>query len=287
MYQQAVVTGIALGIAYGIMGLGFTLVYRSARVLNLAHGGVVALVALALVRWPVDNRLLRVLAAFLLGAALMAVVHAVFMVPFMRFPPVTRITALVGALFMGGAVAQLVFGTDAVIMAPLAEGHFDVPVVGGRASWHVLVSLGVTVAVVIALKMFFANTLSGKSLRAIADDVGGATIVGIRTGRSLLAASALAGGLAGLAAVIVAPRVGVSFTTGFEWTTIAMTAAIVGGVTSEWGSLAGGLVVGLAQGFILVFKPELFLTLTFGILIVTLAFRPEGLFGRDPGVSVR
>jgi branched-chain amino acid transport system permease protein len=287
VYQQSVITGLTLGVAYGIMGLGFTLIYRSTRVLNLAHGAVVALVAMILTRWTVDNVGLRVLAAVLLGMALMGIVHILFMVPFMGSAPVVRLTALVGALFIGGAVAQIAFGTDSYILDPLKKGNFDVPVFGGRASWHLVVSLIVVAVVVVALRVFFTRTIPGKSLRAIADDVGGARIVGIRTGRALFGASLLAGGLAGLASTIVAARSGVNFTIGFEWTLIAVTTAIVGGVTSEYGAIAGGLLVGLAQGFMLVFKPELFLTITFGMLIVTLALRPEGLFGHDAAVGAR
>jgi branched-chain amino acid transport system permease protein len=140
----------------------------------------------------------------------------------------------------------------------------------------------IVVAVVVVLGLFFGRTVAGKSLRAIADDEAGARLVGIRTDLVLLGGSMLAGGLAGLAAVIVAPQVGVNFLSGFEWTLVAVTAAVVGGIASEWGALAGGLVIGIAQGFMLVKAPQWFLTIEFGILIATLAFRPEGLFGGDP-----
>ncbi|HEV7886115.1 MAG TPA: branched-chain amino acid ABC transporter permease [Acidimicrobiales bacterium] len=285
MYQQALISGIALGVAYGIMGLGFTLIYRSTRVINLAHGAVVMGVALTLTRWEIGNPFVRVVAAVLLGVVGMAAVHLVFMRPFMGSLPVARLSALVGAMFICGGLAQKVFGTDGHILKPFAEGHFTIPGMGGRGSTHQLISLLVVLAVVVALSVFFTRSMPGKSLRAIADDEDGARLVGIRTEWALLGGSMLAGGLAGLAAVIVAPQVGVSFLSGFEWTLVAVTTAIVGGITSEWGALAGGLVIGIAQGFMLVKAPEWFLTIEFGILILTLAFRPEGLFAGEAAIE--
>jgi branched-chain amino acid transport system permease protein len=285
MYQQALISGVALGVAYGIMGLGFTLIYRSTRVLNLAHGAVVMGVALTLTRWHIGNPVLRVLAGVALGVVGMAVVHLVFMRPFSGAMPITRLSALVGAMFAAGGIAQKVFGTESYILKPLANGHFTMPLLGGRASTHEMISLFGVLAVVVALSVFFARSLPGKSLRAIADDEAGARMVGIRTEFALLGGSMLAGGLAGLAAVIVAPEVGVSFLSGFEWTLVAVTTAVVGGITSEWGALAGGLVVGIAQGIMLVKAPQWFLTIEFGILILILAFRPEGLFGGEPAVE--
>ena len=287
MYQQAVITGITLGVAYAIMGLGFTLIYRSTRVLNLAHGAVVALVALTVSRLEVDNVVLRVVLSILIGMALMAVVHVIFIEPFKNRTHVARLVALLGALFVGGSVAQLRFGTDTYTLKTLAAGNFDMPIMGGRASWHMVVGVVLVVAVVVLLKLAFTFTVSGKSLRAIADDVTGARIIGIRTNRLLLGASIVAGGLAGLAATIVAPRVGVNFSSGFEWTLIAVTTALVGGITSEWGAIVGGMIVGIAQGFMLVTRPEFYTTITFALLIGILAVRPEGLFGYDPAVKAR
>jgi branched-chain amino acid transport system permease protein len=285
VYQQALISGVALGVAYGIMGLGFTLIYRSTRVINLAHGAVVMGVALFLARYPVANPLLRVAMGMVLGMVGMAVVHLVFMRTFSSALPVTRLAALVGAMFICGGLAQKVFGTESYLLKPFAEGHFTLPGVGGRGSTHQLISLVIVVAVVVVLGLFFGRTVAGKSLRAIADDEAGARLVGIRTEWVLLGGSMLAGGLAGLAAVIVGPQVGVNFLSGFEWTLVAVTAAVVGGIASEWGALAGGLVIGIAQGFMLVKAPQWFLTIEFGILIATLAFRPEGLFGGDPATQ--
>jgi branched-chain amino acid transport system permease protein len=287
LYQQAIVTGVTLGVAYAIMGLGFTLIYRSTRVLNLAHGAVVALVGLAVARLDIDAVVPRVVVSVLIGMVLMAVVHLVFVVPFRRSTPVARLIALLGAAFIGGSVAQIEYGTNTYTVARLAEGNFDMPIIGGRGSWHMVVSVLLVLATVVLLKLTFTYSIVGKSWRAIADDVVGARLVGIRTNRLLLEASIVAGGLAGLAAIIVVPRVGVSFSSGFDWTLIAVTTAMVGGLTSEWGAVVGGLIVGVAQGFMLVTTPEYYTTITFVLLIGTLAVRPTGLFGYDPALKAR
>lgn len=280
MNPQGLVTGVSLGAAYAIAAVGLTLMYRVSRVLNLAHGAVMMAVGLFLAKQDISNPIALLAIAIPLGALLSGVVHMVTIRPFQFRDHVTRLTVLVGVLFAAGGLAQWLAGTNSYITDPLIAGSWKIPG-GATLGKHSFATLLIVIAVVILLAWFLNRTSMGKSMQAIAEDYRGSVLIGISVDRLLLFAALIAGALAGLAAVLIVPQTGVNFNGGFSLTIAAVVSAVVGGLRSVWGAVIGGLLIGIGQGLMLQYYPQWFSTLQFSLLIVVLAFRPQGLMGAE------
>lgn len=278
MNPQGLVTGVSLGSAYAIGALGLTLVFRVTRVLNLAHGAVMMGVGLFLAHQGYDSPWALLAVGIPLGAAMAAVVHLLTIQPFRNRDHVTRLAVLVGVLFAAGGLAQRWAGTDSTIFSPLIAGYWQIPG-GATLGKHALLTLCTVFAVVLIISSFLNRTTMGKSMKAIAEDPRGAVLIGISVGRLLLITAIISGVLAGLAAVLIVPQTGTSFNAGFGLTVASVVSAVIGGLRSVWGAVIGGLLIGIGQGLMLQYYPQWYGTLQFGLLIVVLGFRPQGLLG--------
>lgn len=163
-------------------------------------------------------------------------------------------------------------------LPPLATGG-GVRIAGITVSPGQLVILGSVLGVLTGLGALYRFTSFGLRLRATAVDPLAAGLVGVDTDRTSVATWALAGGLAGLSAIVIAPSVafGVFFMTSLLLRSVA--AALVGGLTSIWGAFAAGITLGVAEGVIGYVSPitGLVEVLLAGFVIVLLLVRPGGL----------
>jgi branched-chain amino acid transport system permease protein len=281
MLAQLLVNSLTLGSIYALTALGFAIIYRATQVVNFAQGEMMmigAMLALVLFR---DFHLPYVAVIVVSTGACMLLALAVERVAFRPLLGAPHITVLLST----AAVAQIIrssvrafHGDDLGIFPPivsmeslsLGDVHFTL---------LNLMVLAVTAATLIGFAYFFRWTRIGWAMRATAQNKRGAAIVGISVPAVFAQTWAIAGGLAAIAGILLAPLIivtpdmGVIANKGFI-------AAILGGFSSLPGAVVGGLLLGLAENLIGAYVTSSFKdVLVFALLVLVLLLRPSGLFG--------
>jgi branched-chain amino acid transport system permease protein len=247
-----IVNGFFVGLVYGLLAVGLVVVYRGSRIINFAYGETGMLGAFVFSELWVSAHI-GLFPALVLGvavsAALGAATEVVLVRPLRGQPP---LAAMVGTLAVAALLltyASRRYGLYPRFLPPLvAGGGIDV------AAMHVqpnqLVILAVAAVVLIGLTALYRYTSFGLRLRATALDPMAAGLVGVDTNRTSVATWALAGGLAGLSGILIAPSVAFSvfFMTSLLLRSVA--AALVGGLTSIGGAVVAGITLGIAEGVI-------------------------------------
>ena len=287
---QALVTGLATGAAYGLIALGFSLVHRLTRVLAFAHGdivtGAVFLAVLVVIGTvPVaaplgaGETIALTVCALAAGAALSAAVYGLAVRPFrgdvLGWVAGGLAAGLLVRELLGLPFAQQAYALPDPLGSPgtLSFGEVIVPV---RAL--VVLAIGVTVGVLV--ERVLAVTGAGAVMRAVSDDREAAALLGVPTERVVIVAFLLAGALAGLAGLLIAPQSPIGLEDGVLLGLKGMAAALLGRLGSLRLAIAGGLAIGAAEGLILA-APSLGAqwadVLVLALLAVLAATRPRGL----------
>jgi branched-chain amino acid transport system permease protein len=293
--------GLTNGTIYGLVALGYTLIYGILQLINFAHGDVFALSGL--VAWSVIVNVLGLdkqtsVAGVIGGMILTLVVIMVLFsivnagiefVAYRRLRRAPRLAALitaVGMSFIIQNVSLAFYGVNfhsvpSFIPRTEAIGIGDV-----TYSWNKLSALLITIPVLILLSWFVRSTKQGKAMRAVAQDTEASAMMGINVNRTISVAFALAGALAGAAGIVYLLQFNMRYDTGFELGLIAFTAAVLGGIGNLTGAVLGALIIGFIQAFnegLTWFTPgsDWTRTIVFGILILILVFRPEGILGEQ------
>jgi branched-subunit amino acid ABC-type transport system permease component len=299
---QSVLSGLSVGAIYGLVGLGFTLVWSLTRVLALAHGDVVvgsALVAVLVVvgRTPValapswERSVALVVVALVVGVALTLAIYAVAIRPFLDR---AHRSADVLGWVAGGVTAGLVVRTGLGLALPAAAyavpdplhldeltstGSVSLPG-GGTVGVRVFPVLGIALVIALAADWFVRASRTGRAMRAVADDVDAASLCGIPLERTVVAAFALAGLLAAVAGLLDAPGRSVAVDSGVVLGLAGAAAALLGRLGSPRGAIVGGLALGVLQQLVAGW-PRLGASwaplVPLAALVVVLAARPEGL----------
>jgi branched-chain amino acid transport system permease protein len=279
---QAVLSGILVGGVYGLLSIGLSLAFGVMRILNFAHGDLVmygmyiGVVASGL---GVDP-LLALPASFVLMAILGMLQYRIV---FRRFVGHTTLNQLLAAIGLGLAlqmVAQLVFGVDARSATSMFAGSYDLigPFFFARAQ---IVAFVVAVIATVAVELLLRKTQWGKAVRAVADNIEAAEIVGLKSQRINLMAFALSCGLAGIAGTILVTYYPTDPTKGFSLMPIAIIATTIGGLGSISGAFLGGIFCGIVQqSTAMLWNSALQDVPLYVLLLVFIAFRPTGFFGQ-------
>ena len=300
MLLQAVVSGLAAGVVIGLVALGFTLVAGTLRVLHLAHGDLVVAavftgVLVVLGRTPVATALdpgpavgFAVL-VLLAGAVLSAAVGWVAVRPYLATPTQPAdalgwVAALVAAGLLLREVLGLLLPQEAyAVPDPFRldrllsdSGVIGLPG-GGSLPARVPAVLVIGLVVGVAAERLLVRSRFGKSLRAVADDADAAALCGVPARRVVVLAFVAAGLLAGVAGLLDAPGRAVGVDDGVVLGLHGIAAALIGGLGSLRGALAGGLVVGMVQALAVQARPQYGALAPLLLLVVLLAVRPQGL----------
>jgi branched-subunit amino acid ABC-type transport system permease component len=239
--------GLVIGAIYGLVALGLTLVYKKSRVLNFAHGEVGMIGAFVFYVASVELRLPYLVAA-LIGIAVSAALGCVTFLLLLRRRN-DPLNMLIGTLAVAGAltfVANEVWGPDQYFVPPPMTG-VSVNVLGLHFVGPRLLVLIAAVVLAVVFFVLFRTTHVALLFRASATDSYAASLMGIDVTRLDIATWTVAGGLAGLAAILVAPLVGFDI---FFMTLLAIrgfAAALLAGLTNVPAALAAGLALGLAE----------------------------------------
>jgi branched-chain amino acid transport system permease protein len=287
MLAQILIGGITTGCIYAIVGLGFTLVYRSMRMVNFAQGQVfmagtfLGLVIANRFELPAVPLIIIVGAvAFVIGLVVEKLVfrrlyhnHEVFVVGSIGLGIV--LTNAIRIMFPEPVPFPKVFGTG---IETVGGAFFQ-----GAYLWVI----GLTVVLVAGLHALFSWTKTGRALRAVASDIEMASAVGVDVRRGIAQTFGLSFAVAAIAGVLIGPLYFVSFDMGDMIGLKAFSAAVFGGINSIPGTILGGVIIGLlenlAGGYISSSYKDL---VAFIILLLTLVARPNGLLGRATPVKV-
>jgi neutral amino acid transport system permease protein len=290
VFLQLLANGLVTGSVIAIAAVGVSLVYGILRLVNFAYGDVMAFGAFTGFYFNVTLGLAMV-PATLLAMAATAVLAIVLEGVLWR--PLRRRGARFMGLFLASIGLALVLRQAIFLVAGPQPRAFHVDpykvyVLGSvRLSGGQGVAVVVAAAAIVAVGLLLGLTTAGRTMRAVADDLSLASIAGINTGRVVLLTWVLSGLLAGLAGVL-AGLVQSSFDPNFGFSLLLPTfaAVVLGGIGSAYGALAGGLMLGLAtelstwSGFLGGVNPVYKPVVAFGLLILVLLVRPQGLLGR-------
>ncbi|CAL96436.1 branched-chain amino acid ABC transporter permease [Azoarcus olearius] len=280
-FAQVLASGVATGCVYGLVALSFVLIYKASDTVSFMQGellmvGAFAAVGLHAAGVPLALAgVLAVLAVALLGAALerLALRRA------LGQPHLVAVLLTFGfGLVMRGAVASVPAATHEMHRLPLPE---QVLVLGGIvfASSHLAV-IAATALLVLLLALFFRHTRAGLALRACAEDARVAALMGVPVARMHTLAWALGAGLAAFAGLLLAPISFVHLDMGLV-ALKAFPAAVLGGLYSLPGALAGGVFIGVAEALAGLALPEGYKdAVPYALLMLALLAFPRGFGGR-------
>jgi branched-chain amino acid transport system permease protein len=285
--NTVLIPALVAGALYALVATGFNVLARTTGVLNFAQGNLIAAAPLAVLICTEKLGFPAVL-AFVGGAAMVLVValieERVAIRPFVRES--ASLPWILSTLGFGIVLAQLqtLPFDDQTMRFPWSAGLDPIRVAGIRFTPVQLTTVGVALAVVVALLLFYRHTKLGRQLEAVAEDFDGAQAVGIYGSRMSQVAALLAASVAIITGWVVAPTLQVSSSIGLTLTFTGFVATAIGGVGSISGGLAGGMVVGAISQLTVVYVGSAWNNaLLFGCLLVVYLVRPMGLFGRPVG----
>jgi len=285
MFLQQLVNGLTLGSAYAVVAIGLTLVFGVLNIINMAHGGIFmfgAFVGLLLVTEFHVNLFVAILAAMIAGALLGYCLEFFALRP-LRKQKVSHLAPLIStigvSIFLESA-ALIMFGPQTRSFPNEFTGNLiDLAVF--KISIVQIISLGTAILLMLLLNLLIKRTKIGKAIRATSLSTETAALLGINTTKTISAtvmlASALgaaAGVLVGLSFDAIEPLMGTVI--GFK----GLAVLILGGLGNITGAMVGGFILGIAEVFAVAYGASSFRdAVAFGLIIVLLFWRPQGLFG--------
>lgn len=285
---QFLAGGLAIGAVYGLIGVGFSLIYSTSKVINFAQGefvvyGGLATVSLTLFDIPASIALpLALAASIVMGGALQGLLSTARK----GSNELTYIMTTIGVAIALQGLAHQIWGTDYRTYALYPQGA--IKVLGASVNYATITILVMTAVVCMTLWVFLFRTMIGKAMRACANDSRAAQTVGIRPRRMVLLAYVASAAIGGLAGMLITPSQMMSYDNGVILAIKGFTAAIVGGLANPFGAVIGGLVLGLLEGLgVGLISSDLQNAYAFITLLLILLIRPQGLFGRAGPGSAR
>ena len=295
-FTQQAINGLTLGSLYGLIAIGYTMVYGILGMINFAHGEIymlgafISLTAFTLLAAAGITSLPLALFLVLLVAVVFSAGYgwAVERVAYRPLRGSTKLAPLISAIgasiFLQNSV-QLLQGSRIKSMPPMMEGgiqFFGSGMDSVRISYVQMLIIGVTAVLMLGFTWMITRTSFGRRQRACEQDQGMTRMLGINVDRTISMTFMIGAALAGVAGMMVTLYYGViDFYIGFLAGVKAFTAAVLGGIGSLPGAMLGGLLIGLIEAFYAsYFSAEYKDVAVFGILILVLVFRPSGLLGR-------
>ncbi len=293
---QQLINGISLGMIYGLIAVGYTMVYGIIGMINFAHGDIFmvgAFVALIAIVMLVSGGIMDGPAAILIVLLVSMCVTALYgwTVERVAYRPLRgsfRLAPLISAIGMSIVLqnyVQVAQGARPKPIEPLLPGGIEVLNMDGFAvqfSYMQMLIIGATLAVLVVFTWLVTRTPMGRAMRACEQDRKMAGLLGIDTDRTISLTFVIGAALAAVAATLYLLRYGVAdFFMGFLVGVKAFTAAVLGGIGSLPGAVLGGLLIGLIETFwSAYFSVQYKDVAAFSILVLVLIFMPTGLLGR-------
>ncbi|HHE75105.1 MAG: branched-chain amino acid ABC transporter permease [Deltaproteobacteria bacterium] len=287
-FFQLVISGVVVGSIYALSALGFVLIYKSSRVLNLAHGQIIAagaFITYALTVWVGIHIAASFLMSMVITFFLAMSVERIFLRRLIGEPIISVIMVTIGLMSIIDGI---------IYMTPFGAENFSFPEVlpkvpisfwGVSISWTQFVGVVITFIMIGAFTWFFKASTVGISMRAVSDDQFASMSIGISVPKVFGLAWAAAGLSAAAAGGIIGNITGLNFDVLHSFGIIVFPVVIVGGLDSIFGAVVAGIIMGLIQQFAAGYLDGNWGlngtadVLPYIILLIILLIKPHGLFG--------
>jgi branched-chain amino acid transport system permease protein len=282
LFVLSLLNGLTLAALYFLVASGFSLIFGLMRNVNLAHGslfllgGYVGYSAGAMS----GSWVIALLAGFVFTAVLGAAMQ-VFIFSRMEGEDLRQTLVTVGLSIVLGDLAMWIWGGDTYQFDVPAWMQTPVPfpLIGAYSAFRLIV-LGAAVVIGLLLWAFLNRTVIGAMIRAGVDDKAMLAASGVNVKLIFVLTFAVGAGLAGMAGVVGGSALSLSPGEDVRYLLASLVVVIVGGMGSIAGAAVGAVLIGLAETFGLAYAPTYGVVFTFVIMIVVLAFRPQGLLGK-------
>lgn len=287
-FIQQIIQGIAMGSLYGLIAIGYVLIYNAWGVLNFAQGDMVMIGAFAIlvthIFWG-----LPIIPAFVVAIVICAIVG--YFVELTAFRPLInssntrRLIATIGVGIFLRNLIRVIFGADPF---PFPSIFGNTPVKIGTLTiipqniWNTVIGF----LLVILLTVFLKNTRLGKSMRATAQDREAARLMGINVKRSMSLTFIISSVLGGFAGMLISPVYFVIPTLGTSLGNKGFSSALLGGITSNPGSMIGGITLGILESTSANLSGSIQASIAYIVLFIVLIFLPNGLLGKKESRKV-
>ena len=295
-FVQQLINGLTMGAIYGLIAIGYTMVYGIIGMINFAHGevymigafisliGFLLMGVLGITYVPLSLLLVLFIAMFFTAAYGWAIER----IAYRPLRGSTRLAPLISAIGVSIALqnyVQIAQGARVKPLQPLIKGGFDLSSGSGypvSVSYLQIMIVLLTVVLMTGFTLLIARTSLGRAQRATQQDMTMAALLGVNVDRVISTTFVIGAALAAVAGTMVTLYYGViDFYIGFIAGIKAFTAAVLGGIGSLPGAMLGGLLIGLIEAFwSAYFSIEYKDVAVFAILVLVLLFRPTGLLGR-------
>ena len=285
IYFNVAIGGLLTGLVYGLMALGLSVIFGVVRVVNFAHGEMMTIAMYLAVALFANFRLDPLVMMLPIAAVLFVfgyVMQMALINPFIARPEHSQFMLLLAVAIVIVNGLLIVFGPDAKsVQTSYAFDSFAVgPLIVDATKAY---AGGAAILVAAALFAFFRFASLGKAIRACADNHTGALVVGLDVNQLYALSFGLGAACVGAAGAIIVLIVDVTPPLGPAYTLLAFVIVIVGGLGSMPGALLGGILIGLTEALAgLFFTPSAKSMFAFGILVLVLLFRPQGIMGKKP-----
>ncbi len=287
MFAEQLINGITLGSIYAIVALGYTLVFGVLDIINMAHGEIFmfgAFVGMLIVTKAHAPLWLAFLGAIGVAAGMGYLLERLALRPLRGRPGVSPLAPLIStigvSIILENAAHKLFGAGNHLFETPFADIRFE----AGSVTVYMVqaVILAISILLMACLYLWLYKTRAGRALRATAENIETAGLLGVATTRIITATVVIASAMGGIAGVLV----GMSFNyinnqMGLSMGLKGLAIIIFGGMGSVMGAVAGGLILGLSETFVVAYGNSGYRdAIAFLAIIVVLLIKPQGLFGR-------
>lgn len=294
---QALISGLAVGSAYSLVALGFSVTFTTTKTLNFSHGEFVsagAFIGMSVLFFAVgkmptstsfggaDPGTMAQLGALLGSLVVMGLIGWLLFVlgvrPFAKRPGMAWVMSTLGFGVILQSVGLAIWGPKPVVV-PSPVGDDVIRFLGIGIRPQEILMLGVSVVIMVAFDHVMRKSMMGKAMRAVAQNQSVASLMGINVNRVMVGAFVISSAMAGLSGFLLAPIAQASLFMGLAVGLKGFSAAMVGGLSNARGCVIGGFILGVLESFVNLWSAQWREVAIFGLVILVLAFRPNGLFG--------
>lgn len=295
---QAIISGLAVGGAYALVALGFSITFTTTKTLNFSHGEFVSIGAFVgmsalflMLGVPVTatsfggllpsagSQLLALAGVLAAMGGLGWLLYAIGVRPFAGRPGMAWVMSTLGFGVILQSIGLAIWGPKPVVV-PSPVGDSVVRFLGVGVRPQELLMLGTAVVIMIAFERVMNHTMVGKAMRAVAANGNVASLMGINTQAVMIGAFVISSALAGLSGFLLAPIAQASLFMGLTVGLKGFSGAMIGGLSNPRGCVIGGFVLGVFESLVNLWQAQWREVAVFALVILVLAFRPTGLFGR-------
>ena len=282
-FLQQLVQGLALGSIYGLIAIGYVLIYNTWGVLNFAQGDMVmvgaftALIAYTYIGLPMW---LAIPTAVLMCIVIGYLIELCAFRPLINAENQRRLIATIGVGIFLRNLIQIIFGADAFSF-PSIFGNKAINIGGLMVVPQDIWNTVIGILLVVLLMLFLKKTRIGKAMRATAQDREAARLMGVNVRQCMSLTFVLSSAIGGFAGILLSPKYFVIASLGLTFGNKGFAAALFGGIASNAGSMVGGITLGILESLAATYGSSTWQTaIAFLILFLTLIVKPSGIMGK-------